>query len=146
MVRLIADIFPAAVHWEGNAQFDKAEKCAHGTGRFAQGNVTVHAPTGKQRLRHVAHAVRRVSAHCQLIVRLLVGTRIPRGTHLHSFGDNRDIPDASLPEANCRSETGRAAADDYRIKTVKRDLLCHVHPHNLRMWNPPSTSIMLPVE
>ena len=58
VIRFITDILAKAIGWKRHAQHNELHKGLDGASGLDQRGIPVYAATGKERLRHLAYAVR----------------------------------------------------------------------------------------
>ena len=96
VIRLISYIFPVDIVRKWHPKLYQLKKPLTGQRRLTQGMFAVHAATIIQHLRQLPHTVRCIPGQRQLIVCLLIGACITRGSPIHILCHERQIPDSIL--------------------------------------------------
>ena len=94
MIGTISGVLPKSVARERNADVDEMKKSASRRRRFDQSKIAVGAPGEKVRFGDRTGRVWRRAAQTRLVIRLLVASRVNRGSLVETFGQQRDAFDA----------------------------------------------------
>ena len=110
MVRLIAHILSEMILGKGHSQLHQMHKALYGQRRLTECMVPVHTLAGKEIPGHGIYAVRLIPGQRQLIVGLLIRTRIAGGAGTYPLGNQCRACLSILKKAVRRGESGGSAA------------------------------------
>lgn len=80
------------------------------------------APPSKTDAGHLSHRVRSVSGQGQLVIGLLVGASISRGSGIDGVCNDEDVVLSELGQPVCRTIPGRSGPDNDGVDAGDRDV------------------------
>ena len=121
-----------------NAQIAEVKKSPCRECRFHQCDVTVDGSPCHIGLCKVGRGVGFGAIHTQFVIGLLVASGVDGGSHLHPFGDDKNILDAFTVKPERSTQAGCSGTDD---ESIYMTLF-----HSLAISMPPPMSMTVPVE
>ena len=137
MVGLISNVFAVSVVRKWHGKLAKIQKATGRQRRLTQCVITVNTPSVKEITCHSLHTVGAVSAETELIIRLLITSRVSGCAKRNSFCDYGNVlaefvkPYSRIVACGTRTDYDNVVTKD-------------IH-HSLLIWNPPSTLTDCPV-
>ena len=126
VVGLVAHVLPKRIGGEIHPQAAELEEGGHRARRLAESRGAVHAAPGKESLCHLSDAVPAVPRQGELVVGLLVASRVPGGARQPGLGDQGNVlyPQVVKPVGAVIARAARA--DDNGLEIVGFHLLLTV--------------------
>ena len=111
MIGLISGVLAVFVTWEGYAKLNEIHKGAYGIRRLRHGVLAHDAASLVEGTRHFTDTVAVAARKGQLIISLLVASRVTGGAHEAPLGYNGYVADAEPHKAERRVISGATRAD-----------------------------------